>query len=187
MVKAYDFDNSENVLSLEDLKSLGVLYFPMDMTSYTDRLNQICTERGYKNRDEVKLSKDTPGLEDKLKIFFEEHLHDDEEIRFILDGCGFFDVRDKQDKWVRIRVEKGDLIIVPANMYHRFALDENRFVHAMRLFTDAPKKFSVVSGYLSLQLTICIHFGSLGLACSYNFSHDLFLKKLRILQKLTTH
>ncbi|KAM9951140.1 hypothetical protein ACTFIT_012246 [Dictyostelium discoideum] len=140
-MKSYFYDNESDVISLDYLKEHNVLYFPMDMENenYKEPLETLCKERGYKNRDEVKLSKETPGLEDKLKIFFEEHLHDDEEIRFILDGCGFFDIRDKNDKWVRIRVEKGDLIIVPANMYHRFALDESRNIHAMRLFTDAPK------------------------------------------------
>eukprot|EP01132_Coremiostelium_polycephalum_P001544 gene1544-1944_t len=138
-MKTYFYDSPNEELSLEYLKDLQVLYYPIDVSNYTGPLESLCKERGYKNRDEVKLSKDTPNLEDKLKIFFEEHLHDDEEIRFILDGCGFFDVRDKNDKWVRIKVEKGDLIIVPANMYHRFALDETRYVHAMRLFTDAPK------------------------------------------------
>ncbi|KAF2076389.1 hypothetical protein CYY_002294 [Polysphondylium violaceum] len=126
-------------ISVEQLKDINVLYFPMDMNDYKPALESLCQERGYKNRDEVKLNKDTPNIEDKLKIFFEEHLHDDEEIRFILDGSGIFDVRNKDDKWYRINVEKGDLIIVPANMYHRFTLDDNRFIHAMRLFTDAPK------------------------------------------------
>ncbi|EGG13639.1 ARD/ARD' family protein [Cavenderia fasciculata] len=138
-MRSYYYDTPEKIVSVEDLKAINILYFPMNMEGYVEQLNNICETRGYKNRDEVKLNKDTPNLEDKLKIFFEEHLHDDEEIRFILDGCGFFDVRDGNDQWIRIRVEKGDLIIVPANMYHRFALDENRYVHAMRLFTDAPK------------------------------------------------
>ena len=34
------------------------------------------------------------------------------EIRFVLDGRGVFDIRDRDDAWVRIEVEKGDLIIV---------------------------------------------------------------------------
>lgn len=46
-----------------------------------------------------------------LNLFY-RHLHEDEEIRFILDGSGYFDVRDKNEEWIRLAVEKGDMIVL---------------------------------------------------------------------------
>jgi 1,2-dihydroxy-3-keto-5-methylthiopentene dioxygenase len=91
-----------------------------------DDVNAIASERNYKNRDEITISPKTMGdvYEEKVKNFFHEHLHEDEEIRYILDGGGFFDVRSEGDDWVRIKLEKHDLMIMPAGIYHRFTTDE---------------------------------------------------------------
>ena len=85
-------------------------------------VNTIANARAYKNRDEITISPDKMGAvyEEKVRTFFNEHLHEDEEIRYILDGEGYFDIRSLQDEWVRIRMEKNDLIILPAGIFHRF-------------------------------------------------------------------
>ena len=120
------------------LSSLGIIHH--ELPNNLDAVNKIASDRSYKNRDEIEISPTTlPNYEEKVKNFFHEHLHEDEEIRYILDGHGYFDVRSKEDDWVRIRLEKGDLMIMPAGIYHRFTTDEGNYTKAMRLFKEDPK------------------------------------------------
>ncbi|SCV67392.1 BQ2448_5003 [Microbotryum intermedium] len=131
-------DSGEQV-SLSTLEALGVLAHP-DIGM--DKVEQIASERAYKNRDEINVSRAGLGdaYETKIKGFFSEHLHEDEEIRYIKEGSGFFDVRDRTDRrWIRIAVEPRDLIVLPPGIYHRFTLDEGDYIKAMRLFKDEPK------------------------------------------------
>ncbi|KAJ2082657.1 1,2-dihydroxy-3-keto-5-methylthiopentene dioxygenase [Coemansia sp. RSA 988] len=151
-MRSYLYDNSDAdqrelhdsgiSVSLEKLQELGIEYRQLsgNATDNMAAIEKLCQERSYKNRDEINISPSLlPGYEEKIKIFFTEHIHEDEEIRFILEGVGFFDVRDKEDRWVRILVEQGDLLIVPAGIYHRFTLDTTNYIKAMRLFKEDPK------------------------------------------------
>ncbi|KAJ2776264.1 1,2-dihydroxy-3-keto-5-methylthiopentene dioxygenase [Coemansia javaensis] len=150
-MRAYLYDNSDadkrelhdsgSAVSEEELLAVGVEYRQL-RGSVEERLaavEALCQERGYKNRDEINISPQMDGYEAKLEIFFTEHIHEDEEIRFVMEGAGFFDVRDRADRWVRIFVEEGDLLILPAGIYHRFTLDTTNHLRAMRLFKDEPK------------------------------------------------
>lgn len=111
------------------LAALGITHHHLPSDTQTPNhhpnLDAIAHQRSYKNRDTIEISPDLlPGYEEKVKTFFAEHLHEDEEIRFILAGGGYFDVRGQKDDWVRIRLEKGDLMIMPPGIYHRFTTDE---------------------------------------------------------------
>lgn len=132
-------DSGEAVL-LEELARIGVIYRQCAGVAEVDA---IARERAYKNRDEITLNEAALGgreaLRAKLEVFYEEHLHEDEEIRYILEGEGYFDVRSGSDRWIRCRVEPGDLLILPAGIYHRFTLDAGNRIKAMRLFKDEPK------------------------------------------------
>jgi 1,2-dihydroxy-3-keto-5-methylthiopentene dioxygenase len=114
----------------------------MDADAYAagdPKLAAIRRVRGYSYEDMVTVSPDTmAGFEAKLKAFYEEHIHTDEEIRYVLAGSGFFDVRDLEDRWVRVACRRGDMIVLPEGIYHRFTLDEANYVQALRLFVGEP-------------------------------------------------
>ncbi|CAG8497911.1 4952_t:CDS:2 [Acaulospora colombiana] len=83
-------------VSVEELANHGVLYWHFEGEDCMSKIDEIARERNYNSRDEV--SSDNSDLyESKMKTFFEEHLHEDEEIRYITEGSGFFDVRGKMD------------------------------------------------------------------------------------------
>ena len=41
-------------------------------------------------------------------------------------------------RWIRVRLEAGDMISLPKGIYHRFTLDDTNYVKAMRLFVGHP-------------------------------------------------
>jgi 1,2-dihydroxy-3-keto-5-methylthiopentene dioxygenase len=141
-------------VDVEGMRKLGIAYWKMDAETYKypvkavpwdpkdavdPRLKSIRDDRGYSYADIISIRPDLlPGYDEKIKAFFEEHIHDAEEIRYIIDGSGFFDVRDINDKWVRIHIKKGDLMTLPEGIYHRFTCDETDYIKAMRLFIGQP-------------------------------------------------
>ncbi|XP_046672532.1 1,2-dihydroxy-3-keto-5-methylthiopentene dioxygenase [Homalodisca vitripennis] len=154
MVRAWYMDDSDEDQRLEhhtnpprflELDTLnqdtGVEYFKIGDESGLDGtlLNQIKKERNYAFEDEITCSREClADYDNKLKIFYKEHLHTDEEIRLVVEGSGYFDVRDQEDRWIRIEVVPGDLLIIPAGIYHRFTLDAKNYIRAKRFFVGEP-------------------------------------------------
>ncbi|KAF7353400.1 1,2-dihydroxy-3-keto-5-methylthiopentene dioxygenase [Mycena sanguinolenta] len=112
-------------VSTETLAKLG----GVDERDDEFEVNRVAKERGYKNRDVINLSREGTGsVYEKIRGFFEEHMHEDEEIRYILSG------NTPTDPWIRIVVAPGDLLVLPAGIYHRFTLDTKDQIRALRLF-----------------------------------------------------
>ncbi|RXK40691.1 1,2-dihydroxy-3-keto-5-methylthiopentene dioxygenase [Tremella mesenterica] len=135
-------------ISSSELERLGLVYvnIPIDEEGQWEKeIDTFAEQRGYKNRDRITVTKAGLGeaYETKIKSFFDEHLHEDEEIRYILDGSGYFDVRgsggEYDERWIRVSLTKGDLLVLPAGIYHRFTVDHDNAITAMRLFQDEPK------------------------------------------------
>lgn len=131
----------DDPVPLAKLLDLGIVAMRLDADNHDndENLTMIRDQRGYLHMDIVTLTPEKmANYEAMIKRFFEEHLHADEEVRYCLEGSGYFDVRDEEDRWIRVSVRKGGLIVVPAGIYHRFTLDTNNYIKAMRLFSGGP-------------------------------------------------
>ena len=71
-----------------------------------------------------------------LNRFNSEHWHDEDEVRFIIEGRGVFHVHPPGQPVFAVEVGPGDLIRVPAGTHHWFDLCADRRIRAIRLFQD---------------------------------------------------
>lgn len=126
-------------VSMQILDKLGVLHWSGFSGEEDPQLAKIREDRGYSYSDVITVHPDKlPDYENKIKSFFKEHIHYDEEIRYCVDGSGYFDVRSFNDEWIRVALEPGDLIVLPEGIYHRFTCDDKNYIKAMRLFVGEP-------------------------------------------------
>lgn len=135
-MRAFRLDQPTDALTADQLREFGVVHQRLPVDARAAELARIKREHGYLAEDEVSLSKETENLEAICAKFDKEHFHTLDEVRFVVEGEGIFDVRDERDRWVRIAVEAGDLIIIPARMYHRFFLTESKKIRCARLFVN---------------------------------------------------
>ncbi|KAF7632101.1 hypothetical protein Mgra_00008477 [Meloidogyne graminicola] len=125
-------------LSLFFLQNLCLFQIPVENSE--KGLASIAASRCCNYKDEVVITKETMSdYEDWLKRFFEEHFHPEDAIRYVVEGSGFFDVRTPEDRWIRIVGEPGDLLIIPAGIFHRFTVTKKGYIKAIRLYKDSPK------------------------------------------------
>ena len=123
-------------LSAEDLRAQGVTYEHVPREKHREFLDQVKVDRGYVAEDTVTLTAKTTDLATLLAKFDREHSHSDDEVRYVLEGSGVFDIRSQDDRWMRVAVEAGDFIIVPKGRHHLFFMDSGRNIKAIRLFRD---------------------------------------------------
>jgi 1,2-dihydroxy-3-keto-5-methylthiopentene dioxygenase len=106
------------------------------LAAYATEIEKLKAEGGYVTADVIDVHPETPGLDAMLAKFSSEHWHDEDEVRFIIEGRGLFHIRPQDGAVVAIEVEAGDLIRVPRGTLHWFNLCSDRRIRAIRLFQD---------------------------------------------------
>lgn len=121
-----------------ELATHGIINFtcPTDPSIYQQNLDRIKEIKGYVAQDEVNMSPTLPNYEEMSQKFRIEHYHPGDEVRFVLEGGGVWEIRSLEDKWMRVEVGPGDFIVVPDKRYHLFYLTDEKYIKCVRLFKD---------------------------------------------------
>lgn len=135
------------------LQERGVLYdqweakVPFDETAdqatilaaYAHVLDPYMQANGYQTADVININSQTPNYTAVREKFLSEHTHTEDEVRFFVEGQGYFwfNLDNGKDPIFNVLCQAGDLISVPANTKHWFdAGKENPSVKAIRIFID---------------------------------------------------
>ena len=106
------------------------------LRAYAREIAELNRRGGYVTADVINVNPKTPGLDAMLAKFCREHIHTEDEVRFVVQGRGIFHINPKTSPVVGIEVEPGDLIRVPANTLHWFNLCSDKQIRCIRLFLD---------------------------------------------------
>lgn len=101
-----------------------------------NRFEELKRAAGYASRDMVVIHENIPGLAEMLAKFEKIHYHDDDEVRYILAGKGYFGFIDTHGEQFMLEVNADDYINVPAKAEHWFTLGDSQRIKAVRYFID---------------------------------------------------
>lgn len=105
--------------------------------AYSKDLKPFMEQGGYLTADVISINKLTENYDAIRNKFLAEHTHNEDEIRFFVDGEGTFWFHLENGEIFNLLCQKGDLISVPSGTKHWFDAGEvNPFVKAIRIFID---------------------------------------------------
>ena len=104
------------------------------LAHHADDIARLKARGGYQSEDVVRLTPDSPNRAELRQKFLAEHIHDDDEVRFFVEGSGLFYIHHGGAVHA-LKCTAGDLIVLPAGTRHWFDTGEFPQFTAIRLFT----------------------------------------------------
>lgn len=104
------------------------------LAAYAEEIGRLKARGGYQSVDVLRLTPDHPQREALREKFLAEHIHDDDEVRFFVEGAGLFYIH-AGGMVHALECTAGDLIAVPAGTQHWFDTGARPSFTVIRLFT----------------------------------------------------
>ena len=104
------------------------------LAAYRPEIQRLEHEQAFKSVDVLRCLPDHPQKEQLRAKFLSEHTHDDDEVRFFVEGAAMFYLH-AAARVHMVLCERNDLISVPAGMRHWFDMGADPHFTVIRLFT----------------------------------------------------
>ncbi len=127
---------SERSCSPEELQAEGILAESFDPRVPAPLSERLRAERAWSKQDDVRLSVTNPRDEAVIAREIDEHLHLVDEVRLFLEGEAVYDVRARDERWLRIWVGPGDAVVIPQRRYHRFLPGAQTLLRYLQVYAD---------------------------------------------------
>jgi 1,2-dihydroxy-3-keto-5-methylthiopentene dioxygenase len=104
------------------------------LAAYRPEIQRLERDQAFQSVDVLRCLPNHPQREQLRAKFLDEHTHDDDEVRFFVEGAAMFYLH--ADARVHmVLCERNDLISVPAGMRHWFDMGPDPYFTVIRLFT----------------------------------------------------
>lgn len=104
------------------------------IAAYKAEVDRLSSASGYQTVDVIRITPDNPKKDELRAKFLDEHIHDEDEVRFFVEGSGAFYLH-LGDKVYQIVCTRDDLLSVPAGTLHWFDMGPTPSFTCIRLFT----------------------------------------------------
>ncbi|KAI6184216.1 1,2-dihydroxy-3-keto-5-methylthiopentene dioxygenase-like protein [Aphelenchoides bicaudatus] len=120
-------------LTVDQLQQkLGVVYYKVDLDD-TAATKKRLSRLNSKKSDILTIDENVVGLKQMLEDLYKpQECTKEEMICMVLEGSMYCDVEIEEEEWVRIQLERGDLIIVPKGKAYRYTTTPKNFVRLQR-------------------------------------------------------
>ncbi|KAI6196818.1 hypothetical protein M3Y94_01153800 [Aphelenchoides besseyi] len=113
----------------------GVVYYKVDLddsAATKKRISRVRSERGVAYSDVLTIDESLGDLSQTLEELYEPVENKDDTVCMVLEGSMYCDVEVEEDEWIRIQLERGDLIVVPKGRPFRYTTTPKNFVRLQR-------------------------------------------------------
>ncbi len=105
------------------------------LEAYAGEIQALKDQCGFQTADVISLNPDNPQKDALRQKFIDEHVHNEDEIRFFVRGQGLFYLH-LGDQVFAVMCQKNDLISVPHGTRHWFDMGPEPKFTCIRLFTN---------------------------------------------------